>query len=365
MQGAVLEHDPAGVVEGRLQLGPHLAGDLLTGALLRGPAVQDAGPVPLRDVHRDAVHGHAVPVVGREVTVGPVPGLLNRRQGPRGVDAVEMSVDQRRALRQIELDARHPVGLQPVASRQLRVRGTEPGAPGPARVLHGDRGDVVVGGHRPAHALRVLDHRGGDLPGAVRHVPDGPAHPELHAETGEMLHPRVDPGLVRGGVEDPVERSVGAPAQRVEGESLEERGDRTRTGLLGLGGDDVPGEPDGEDALVVVAHPAGPDEVPPGRGLPGGVPALGAAGEEDQTPVDEVRGLQRRDAQRGVQQGGERAADFVQGEIGGLVPRPGERDPEILTAGARERHLGGATRLSHTPFGLPGKGMRRIVSGRL
>ncbi len=44
----------------------------------------------------------------------------------------------------------------------------------------------------------------------------------------------------------------------------------------------------------------------------------------------------------------------------GMGPRRSSRPP------ARANIIsGGATRLSHTPFALPAKGMRRIVSGRL
>jgi hypothetical protein len=39
VQGTVLEDHLAGVVQRRLQLRPHLLGDLRAGALLRGPAV--------------------------------------------------------------------------------------------------------------------------------------------------------------------------------------------------------------------------------------------------------------------------------------------------------------------------------------
>jgi hypothetical protein len=171
-----------------------------------------------------------------------------------------------------------------------------------------------------------------------------------------MGHPRVDPRLVGGGVEDAVQRAVGPAAQRVEEERLEQRGDGAGAGLLRLGRDDVAGEPDGEDALVVVAHLLRPDELPPGCGLPGPVAALVAAGEEDEHAVHEVRGLVEGDAEGRVQHRGQGAADVVEGEAGRPVAGPGERDAQVLAAGAAERHLGRRDQVVPDAARLPREG---------
>ena len=158
---------------------------------------------------------------------------------------------------------------------------------------------------------------------------------ELHAEVAQVPHPRVDPGLVGGQVEHPVQCAVVAAAEDVHHERLAHVADRAGAGEGLLRGDQAAGQPGGEHPLVLPRPRAGAHEVPPADLLPLAEPALVAAGEEDQQPLDEVGELVRRDGAAGqvVEQV---AAQAVDGEQLDRVRADPEDEPVGALAGAQE-----------------------------
>ncbi len=83
--------------------------------------------------------------------------------------------------------------------------------------------------------------------------------------------------------------------------------------------------------------------------------------------VGEVGGLVSGEAGAEVQHREELVADPAEGEVAGAGRGGGvaEWETQVGTAtGAGEQASVPLTRLSWTPFALPGTGMRRVVSGR-
>ncbi len=96
---------------------------------------------------------------------------------------------------QVEHHAGHPVRLQRVA--ELRVGGAQGRAPGHARVLDREGGDVVVGGEGalPTAVARRRHPYAGHLAPAVHHLPDLGVEHELDAQGARGSVSGVDPGL--------------------------------------------------------------------------------------------------------------------------------------------------------------------------
>ena len=158
-------------------------GDLVARALLGRLAVQDPRLVPLGDVHGEAVDRDAVAVV-RAGSRAPASAAAWAMPVSDQGESMKLKwpLHHGRTLRQIELDARHPVRLQLVAPRQLRVGRAQRGAPGAARVLHRHGLDVVVGGDVTPYAVRVLHDGRGDAAAVEAQLADGPADAELDAQ---------------------------------------------------------------------------------------------------------------------------------------------------------------------------------------
>ncbi len=188
----------------------------------------------------------------------------------------------------------HPVGEQVVHRGQVRVELAHRRAPELPGPLGRHRADEPV--RREARTPpRVVDQLHRTNPAAARLVGGQPLPAdEPHALAAQVRDPRVDPRLVGRQVEHPVDLPVVALLGHGEDERLPHVADRPRARHGLLGGDQVAGQPGGEDLLVLLGAGLRTDEVPPAAVLPLPEPALVAAGEEDQQPLHEVGQLLRR-----------------------------------------------------------------------
>ncbi len=208
---------------------------------------------------------------------------------------------------------------------------------------------------RPRRSVTRADST---LPPFILERLDRVADVEAHAEPAQHLHPRIDPGLVRRRVQDPVGRAVVAAALDVVDERLAHVPDGAGGRLALLGRHDRTGQAAGEDLLVLVRLVLGLDEVPPAHVLPLAVPALVARGDEDHEPLDEVRKLvgRKRVLVEGVEEQPPHAVRRA-GLVG--VGRDPEDRPVGASLGARR------LRLASLPRGCPTRrsGCRGTGSG--
>ncbi len=129
-------------------------------------------------------------------------------------------------------------------------------------------------------------------------------------------------------------------------------------GDLGAGGDEVAGLADAEEYLVLAAHLAGPDEVPPCDLLPLVLAGV-AAGEVDQEAVGEVGGLIGGQVSGEVQHRQDLVADPGRGEVagGGRGGDPAEWEVQVRAAGAaREQRLRTAAEVAVDTVHVAGEG---------
>jgi hypothetical protein len=158
--------------------------------------------------------------------------------------------------------------------------------------LDRQRGDVVVGDH----AAAAGDRHPSDP--AVVHVDalDRLPQPQLHARAAQVTGPRRQPGVAGRRVEHAIRSR--ARACEVEQQLDQDQPARARADLPRPGGDERAREPVGEELLERRRAPVGLDEVPPAAQLPLLGPALVAARQQREQPVDEERDVVDRDAER-------------------------------------------------------------------
>ena len=125
----------------------------------------------------------------------------------------------------------------------------------------GQRGDVVVGGHRAGGCRDA-----GDTIALEDEALHGAVEAQVDAEGAEVGDPRVDPRLVGG----PVEHAIGTPAGAgdVEQQLGEDQSTRAGADLPRPGRHQRAGEPVGEELLERHRPVFGADEIPPTLLLP-------------------------------------------------------------------------------------------------
>jgi hypothetical protein len=202
-----------------------------------------------------------------------------------------------------------------------------------------------------AHGEHV--HVGGDGGGLTAaphpHARDGPVG-ELqpldrgvgkppHALALEVAEPRIDPRLGGRRVEQPARLVVHREEDVADEDAGRLQPDGAGAGLLGLGGDQVPGQRAGEQVLVERAEALGPHEVPPAQLVVLVVPPGVARRDELGQPGGEVQQLVQLQAGDDPEQADQRlgqVGDRVDGEqllvrerdVERVLPREPGRLPE-------------------------------------
>ena len=200
-------------------------------------------------------------------------------------------------LAQEELEPVHPPRFEVLRHLECGIRGENATVPEPARTLHRQGAHVPVGVDLLAATGPVGDGRR-DAP--APHLEPSHRHrsPEADAQLAQATNPRIDPHLVRRGVQNLVEAAVAGAARVCVQPDLPDSPDRARARLARLRGEDEVGHALHPGLPVALGETVRMRELGPGHVLPFAEPSGLAARQEDHEPVDEVRGLLRRSLSR-------------------------------------------------------------------